>query len=274
VYAASSRVRDGSLEHFVLRSQDGGASWDTLPLPLLADEAQPVLLGVSPKDARLLLAKAQGADPSKQRDRLLISDDGGESFRAAVALYVISAVAFGDGGGPIWVASEEGLYRSTDQAQSFQRVGPADVLSCVAQHAGKLYVCGLYDGIAAQHDGVGVSQDAGETFMPWLAFQDVSSPLTCAADATTSQRCGQLWTDWAREQLGQPTSAPTAAADAGQGVTNPPTAARGCSAVSGARGTGTSLCALLLLLLAAVRGTRGKRPPQGQPCAAVRNTFK
>lgn len=208
LYATKLSTASGELRHSLLRSDDLGESWSELPL--VAPSSSPMmpgttsryaLLSVSPSDPDLLLVAARADMPARQRDQLWVSRDGGQSFSSPQALYVISGAAFDPAGEHVWVASEEGLYASSDGAETFGRIGDADVLSCVSQHEGRLYVCGFFAGISAGQEGVGVSDDGGETFAPFMQLHDVSAPLTCDPGAETSQRCIQPWMDWAREQL-------------------------------------------------------------------------
>src|SRR6185312_2492852 len=117
-------------------------------------------LGVNPGAPEQLIAAASRG--GSERERLLVSRDGANSFDSPLSLYAISAASWSEDGARAWVASEEGLYLSTDAGRSFARVGPGELLTCVRELAGRLYTCGFFNGIAAQDQGVGVSDDGGQ----------------------------------------------------------------------------------------------------------------
>jgi len=100
------------------------------------------------------------------------------------------------------VAADEGLMVSTDDAQTFQRVGPAEYLSCVQERDGMLLVCGFYHGVPAGDPGIGVSTNGGQTVDRWMNLNMVLQPLACDPSTPTASTCAPLWVDWQREILG------------------------------------------------------------------------
>jgi photosystem II stability/assembly factor-like uncharacterized protein len=204
IYVRSLSFGSGSdFRYQTLRSDDAGKTWQRFDLTLMNDtETDFVLLGVSPDDPDLVLAMAEAADPITNKERLLVSRDAGKTFAQVGSIQVITAVTWSSDHKTIYVAADEGLLRSTDNAQSFQRVGPAQYVSCVEEHDGVLLACGYYHGVAAGYPGIGMSTDGGETFNTWMTLNTVLMPVQCDAQAPTRATCGPLWVDWQREILG------------------------------------------------------------------------
>jgi photosystem II stability/assembly factor-like uncharacterized protein len=204
IYVRSLSFGTGSdFRYQTLRSDDAGKTWARFDVAVMNDtETDFVLLGVSPDDPDLLIAMAEAADPITNKERLLVSRDAGKTFEQVGSIQVITAVTWSSDRKSIYVAADEGLLRSTDNAQSFARVGPAEYVSCVEEHDGLLLACGYYHGVAAGYPGIGVSTDGGETFSTWMALNTVLTPVQCDAQAPTSATCAPLWVDWQREILG------------------------------------------------------------------------
>jgi hypothetical protein len=210
IYVRSLHFGSGSaFSYDVLHSSDAGQSWQRHALDLIDTETDLILLGVSPIDENLVVAKAEAGNPAVA-ERLLVSHDAGKSFSDPLKTHVITAVAWSADGNTLWVAADEGLWRSSDGAQSFQRVGPAEYVSCVLERDGQLLACGFYRGVSAGYPGIGVSSNGGETFERWMGLTDVVQPLLCGADSATATACAALWTDWQREILGSVDAAPDA----------------------------------------------------------------
>jgi hypothetical protein len=214
LYMAKVSFGTGRYVYHVMRSDDAGETWREFPVALGDDEIDLEILGVSPFDPQLVIAKAHADDQVARKERLLVSRDGGQTFETPIMLHVLTAVAWSADRKTLWLATDDGLYRSTDDAHSFERVGIIDLVSCVIEHEGRLLACGWYEGLAAGNPGIGVSADGGETFQDWMQLNEVLQPLQCDTSTPTGMICEALWTDWQREILG-----PTAlgSATGGQG---------------------------------------------------------
>jgi hypothetical protein len=201
LYAADS-VFDamGHYQHSVLRSKDHGASFERVEVPLLDQELDVTLLAVSPKDSGLLLARASGANPGYDPERLLVSRDGGKTFSSPLSIKTLMSAAFSADGATAWVAGLEGMWRSTDGLQSFAAVGSGQSMTYAVEHDGTLLACGYYDGLAAVLDGIGASTDSGDHYEPWMALRDIADPIACSPDAPTAAACEKPWHDWQNER--------------------------------------------------------------------------
>ena len=209
VYATLTRyVTSEPPSHWLLRSLDGGRSWERRPLPLGDEDYAALAAGADPGDAdRLVLytvANSPGLDPA----RLLVSSDAGDSFEVGLERPEIRGASH-DAEGRLWVAARDGLYRA--EGDGFERVSAASELGCVGSLADDLLVCGHYAGVEAARSGVGVSRDGGQSFEPLLDFDRVGAPVACDAASLTATLCAQPWRDWEAELLGaSPVGAPGA----------------------------------------------------------------
>jgi hypothetical protein len=236
MYMAKLGFATSKLAYAVMRSADAGKSWQEQAVELNDTETDLEILDVSPFDPNLLLAKAHAADQASMQERLLVSRDGGKSFEEPIQLHTITQASWSDDGQSLWLATDDGLYRSTDAAHSFERVGEADLISCVQERDGALYACGWYKGIHSGIAGIGVSHDGGATFEHFMNLNEVRKPLACDAASDASLRCEQLWIDWQREILGYvPTAGSSGAAGTsaaqggGSAASTPPSSSGGCS---------------------------------------------
>lgn len=195
VYGADGRV------FYVARSDDLGGVWQRFPVPLSGDDDGLQLLAVSPGDPDLVLAKVTPSDPILSPERLLISRDGGQSFGEAAKIMNLRDAAFSADGKTLWLASKEGLHRSLDGGVQFERIGVSEELSCAVAHADNLLACGWYLGFdgGARSNGVGRSPDRGDSFQPWMTFQEVTEPVACLDGTPTHALCETPFRDWRYE---------------------------------------------------------------------------
>jgi hypothetical protein len=237
VYVSGSTFDDaGNYMHYVAHSRDGGASWERFDVTLEETELDVTLLAVSPSDPDLVLAKATATEPLAMRERLLVSRDGGASWESPLAITSLADVAFAPDGGSVWVAGLEGLWRSQDGARGFERTGNAAGLSYVSQHDGRLFTGGHFSGLMVAEDGVGASDDGGDSFERYMLLREVTAPLECPAGTSGADACVTPWGDWEFEILRPFQNMPDAgASNAGQGGAG--TGAGGSTAVAGTGGT-------------------------------------
>jgi hypothetical protein len=201
VYACGSTFdTTGKQMHYIARSSDRGTSWERSDIAVLDGELSVRLLAVSPKDPEVLLASVTAGEPRVDLERLLVSRDGGKSFSSPLGIKDLKDAAFSADGTTVWVAGLEGLWRSSDDMQTFERIGAAEYMTCVVEHDGKLFAGGYYSGLAAVLDGIGVSADHGDAFQPWMAFKDVADPIDCDPSSFTAMTCTMPQSDWQRER--------------------------------------------------------------------------
>jgi hypothetical protein len=201
VYATLTTFAPGARPvHALLRSRDGGAAWERLPLPLLDTDNGALLATGDPADPEALLLYTVANSPGLDDARLLRSDDAGSSFELVLTRSELRAASI-DAGGRTWVAARDGLYGAGPEMLVFEQVSAATELGCVQERDGALLVCGHYAGAATTESGIGVFDVQRERFEPVLDFSSVATRVTCAPDSLTEALCQGPWRDWQAELL-------------------------------------------------------------------------
>lgn len=235
----------------IYRSIDGGRTFTTEKNALEPDG--PLFIGaIDPEDASRLLVRhlhAKGSD-------LLLSRDGGRTF--ADVLSIKSAMfGFAKAGSTYWAGSglaEDGVYRSTDRGEHFERVASHGVLCLHAAAGGALFAC--ENALAVGAPVIARSTDRGATFVPLARFADVEGPVRCASDAGRANLCAAPWAEL------QPLFSPRRDAgaevpDAGGAAAPPARRSCGCDAVGARTDVEHGVAsAFVLLLIGRIRGSR------------------
>jgi hypothetical protein len=183
--------------HALLRTRDGGDSWQRIELPLTEKDYLARVAAVSPSDPEALVLYTVSNSPGLDAARLLVSRDGGDSFSVALERAEIRGAGYGSDG-RLWVAAREGLFGAGADL-AFEQTSAASELGCVLERGGALFVCGHYAGIGTARSGIGVSADGGNSFERWLDFENVDAAVECPADSLTTALCAQPWRDWELE---------------------------------------------------------------------------
>ncbi|HTV17848.1 MAG TPA: hypothetical protein VMG12_04235 [Polyangiaceae bacterium] len=195
--------------HSLLRTHDGGTSWQRTTLPLNEKDYLASVAAVSPTDPATLVVYTVANSPGLDPARVLVSHDSGDSFGVALERPEIRGAGYGPDG-KLWVAARDGLYGADDDLTAFEQRSVASELGCVLERAGELLVCGHYAGLTAA-SGIGISADGGGSFDRWLDFENVDAAVACPAESLTSALCAQPWLDWEAEMSGLvPPTAPGA----------------------------------------------------------------
>ncbi len=202
IYAAGVAFDASTMTHSVLRSADGGATWERFTLELdPMQEERASLVTASPVNENELVVKTTAYNPEATPERLLVSRDGGSTFTRIFLGTHLADASYGTGGTDLWVADQVGLWRSTDGPATFARQGAARWMSCVDHHGGRLWGCGQFAGSPAK-DGIGVASKPEDPFFPWMDFQDVYEQVACDPSAATLGACAATWAHWQVEILG------------------------------------------------------------------------
>ncbi|MEO8181723.1 MAG: hypothetical protein ABI895_23060 [Deltaproteobacteria bacterium] len=187
--------------HSLLRTRDGGASWQRIELPLTEKDYLARAAAVSPSDPALLVLYTVANSPGLDDSRLLISRDAGDTFSVALERPEIRGAGYG-ADGKLWVAARDGLYGAGADLRVFAQTSIASELGCVLERAGDLLVCGHYAGLGSASSGIGISADGGSSFERWLDFASVDAAIECPAGSPTSVLCAKPWLDWQAEISG------------------------------------------------------------------------
>lgn len=164
-------------------SDDGGVTYEKRTVPLEKPaELNPFIAAVDPNNKDRVYVRTSG-----KSGRLLVTDDGGKSFRAVHSGAPLVGFALAPDGSRITIGSPEGVYVADRDALAFSRVSELAV-QCLFRTAKTLYACGATGGSFA----LGASTDEGRTFKPVLELKDVRGPLACGAGSSTAQ-CEADW---------------------------------------------------------------------------------
>lgn len=197
VYATA--VRNSPRRVLFFRSDDGGATLSERSLDAF-DIDDAYVAGVDQRDAdvvyvrgRLRGSSALDAGPGASPTLLLRTTDGGATFREiARSTGAMNGFALADDG-TLWYGSthpDDGLRRSTDGGQTFERVNHTRVTG-LRHHNGTLWVAANW---VIDPFALGRSEDGGRTITPVLrTFCDLRGAPPCPPSSDVSALCGARW---------------------------------------------------------------------------------
>jgi hypothetical protein len=189
----------------LLRSSDGGATWQSRPIPGTTRDVAPYIAAVHPTRPDTLFVRVRGdsnnTDPVESW--LLYTDDAGDTWKEVFrAKADMLGFALTPGADSVLVGMGDtrdanrlvdtavlGLYRSPLSAFSFAQ-GFHGQIGCLTYSGSTLYVCG---GQEADGFELGVSSDDGVTLTPLFEYGAVAGPLTCPADSAQAKVCDPQW---------------------------------------------------------------------------------
>lgn len=200
IYVTGARPRMGSEPRrvFFFRSADGGLTFESTEIPLLDGERNAHVLAVDPDDAARALVRMTRAVTDERPERLLLTEDGGLTFRTVLEVREIVALAFGHDGSSVWAANwYGGLHRSDDGGSTFSVLDPDLRVRCLAERASasggsELFVC--VDELTNDF-AVARSFDRGETLEPLWGFADVTDDVGCDRCTPVGAICPAYWPD-------------------------------------------------------------------------------
>ncbi len=181
----------------LVRTDDRGATWQTLAIPGSDDTHLPYIGAVDPQDPDIVYVRID-SDPA---DTLMVTKDGGVTwstvFTASGKLNGFalspdgSTVALGTPGlpQPSGPSTNPGVWTAPAGTLQFTRQSKVGAL-CLTWTPAGLYACGneFTDGFTA-----GLSTDQGKTFQPLMHLSGIC-PLTCSEpDSGVTQQCPAYW---------------------------------------------------------------------------------
>ncbi len=167
----------------LLWSENSGASFETLDIPLRAGELTLVITHVSNTDpGRVYLRTVTSRLPESPAERLLRVDAALGVITELVQRAELRGAADAGSDGDLWVITQPedtagGLLRVTSSGAVTVQDATLDA-SCVLEDASGLYVCPIPR--TGQSAALVRSTDGGESFAPVLDFRDITVTDGCA----------------------------------------------------------------------------------------------
>ena len=263
IYLTFKRVQP--LRPFLVRSDDGGATWTTIDLGSVASGLEVRIIGIDQDDANKVYLRA--LDPVNG-DKLIITTDGGGTFHVADTLfgpYTLPDGASGTGGiamtaflrrsdGAMLIGTRVGGgFISTDGGMTFSVWNGAPHIRALGERGGLLYACG--DNWLDQF-AIGVSSDGGATWRSLLRFDQICGSKQCPNIQTM---CAQPWQSLVTlfeipsTVCGQLGGAGGSGGTGGSGD-------KGCGCSIGGRETGGAVLLLAVAIAVSRRSIRRRRP--------------
>ena len=185
IYLTARLPREEQYASVLLRSDDGGETFESYPLEGTSDLSLAFIAGVAPGDHERLYVRI--ADP--RGTRLMQSTDGGESFEllhqgsGSLAGFAIApdgeTIAFGGPVDGVWVVPGRG------EPERRTALG----VSCLGWNEDGIYACSN----STQDFAVGRSEDEGRSFERLVAFDELCGNTRCAADTQIGSLCAPAW---------------------------------------------------------------------------------
>jgi len=220
-----------------------------------AVERAPYLAAVDATNADRVYVRTAGVATS----RLLVSDDGGATFRAVWSGSRMLGFALSQDGKKVYLGGQvDGLNVAATTDFAFAKRSSVQV-ECLMTSGTTLYVC------SNEISGfiVGASDDDGVTFAPKLRLHTVAGPLACPAGAQAGA-CSAEWPTL-RDSLGIVEDAGALRQrDAGSAAPAPAASKCGCrgAGVDAGAQPAASWLAVLATLVASVAARLRTRPSQ------------
>lgn len=253
---------------FLLRSDDGGARFERIEIPLLDGERFPLIEAVDPTNPDRIFIQVSRRVVDLRPNRLLYAEDGGRTLETVLELDRMRAVAISDDGRTVWAGSAErgGVVVARDGSLAFEPISDLDV-RCLATRGDELWMC-----VDQHREGfaLGVSTDGGATVEPRFWLDRVRDLPECGRCSTTGFVCPAWAPDLAYDQAvyfgddgdggipltGTPRDAGDISLCSADGSVEPGDVGAGCGCRAAGVGGASVTWPLLALLLLATRRRR------------------
>ena len=183
---------------FFFHSEDGGATFASTEIPLMTEERNAHVLAVDPLNPDRALVRMTRIVTDEVPERLLLTEDGGLTFRTVLETREIVGAVFSHEGERVWVGSwDGGFHRSDDAGLTFNTLDADLRVRCLAEREtetgeSELFVC--VDELTNDY-AVGRSYDGGETIAPMWGFSDVENVTGCDGCTVVGGVCPSYWPD-------------------------------------------------------------------------------
>jgi photosystem II stability/assembly factor-like uncharacterized protein len=182
--------RLGSADQYasvLLRSDDGGKTFQTLPIPGTVDQRLAYIAAVHPHDPNRLFFRVEDSPGTV----IWSTQDGGQHFEKRFAGMgpLLGFAMSPDGSEIAFGGPSDGIWVGAENAVTFERrsdVGP----SCLAWNAEGIYACS--DQVMYPFS-IGLSRDRAATFETLLRFESLCGSTACAGNTQASMLCAPAW---------------------------------------------------------------------------------
>ena len=184
----------GTVRGGLFRSDDGGKTFTTNKNEL-AHSGPFFIAAVDPKDPNRVLVRHLHSTGST----VLLTTDGGKTLKEVLAMDTAMFGFAKSADGLTYFAgsglAKDGIFRSTDRGEHFERVSNHGVLCLHSAPNGSLFIC--ENPFSLGGPGIAVSPDQGKSVTALAAFSDVKGPITCdpsrsGPDAAVGL-CAEAW---------------------------------------------------------------------------------
>lgn len=177
---------------FVLRSDDAGRTFVRIEIPLIPDEQTPHVVGVDPTDADRIFVRVRKADADTSDERLLYSEDGGDTFDEVLVAPAMEGFAISPDGQSVWVGSADGgLYRAQG-GTTFVRIGDTSIRGMALSPDGTLW---MSVEPYVHRFALARSDDGGDSVVEALWLEDVTEIVACEICSQTYLMCNEYLAD-------------------------------------------------------------------------------
>lgn len=179
---------------FFFRSDDAGETFTETELPLLDGERNAHLLAVDPSDPDRALVHMTRRATDDRPQRLLLTEDGGATFRLVMEALELSGAAFSPDGSQAWATARttDGLFRSDDGGATFTQLTGGN-FPCVGHDGTRLWMC-----VDELRDDYAMARtETGDTIDRVLVFDMIRQLPDCPRCSQVGYVCPEWFPDLA-----------------------------------------------------------------------------